>query len=64
MDAKKRELSRRDFFRGSGLAAGALALAAGTPKLTLAGDGETPQYVPLDPEIVRKKDILRLGFSP
>jgi len=56
---KKKKLSRRDLFKSSGFAAGALTLAAGAPKLTLAAGGETPplpwQYVPLDPEVVRKK---------
>jgi hypothetical protein len=58
-NVKKEELSRRDFFRGSSLGVGALALAAGAPKLTLGAVGETPplpwEYVPLDPEVVRKK---------
>ena len=62
MDEKK--ITRKDFLRNIGKysagVAGALAIAAGAPKLTLAaGGGETPplpwQYVTLDPEIVRKK---------
>ena len=60
-NGKKKELSRRDFIKGSGIAVGALTLAAGAPKLldkpVMAAEA-TPlpwEYVALDPEVVRKR---------
>ncbi|MBL6983029.1 MAG: twin-arginine translocation signal domain-containing protein, partial [Anaerolineales bacterium] len=54
-NGKKKELSRRDFIKGSGIAVGALTLAAGAPKLldkpVMAAEA-TPlpwEYVALDP---------------